>query len=135
MQVPSTIALSSQQIELLEKLALDSLPSESCAFLLGSGNNTITVSEILPMKNADNSRVSFSIPPDEIFAAYQLAEKKGLDVIGIFHSHPSTPSPSGTDQRFMEINPVVWVIFSTIENNFGAWIFADRVRKVEIIRA
>lgn len=129
MQAPKTITLSSKQRSELEKLALDSLPIESCAFLLGSGN---MVKEILPMKNADNSKVSFFIPPDELLAAYQLAESKRLDVIGIFHSHPSPPAPSGTDRRFMEINPVVWVIFSTTENSFAAWTFADNVQKVEI---
>ena len=129
MQSPASITLSERQKTDLKKLAIDSLPSESCAFLLGREG---TVKEILPMKNADNSRVSFSIPAEEILEAYQLAGSRGLDVIGIFHSHPAPPAPSATDRRFMEINPVVWVIFSTTENSFAAWIFADNVQKVEI---
>ncbi|MEO9294943.1 MAG: M67 family metallopeptidase [Nitrososphaera sp.] len=117
----------------LEELARDSLPSESCAFLLGRSEGAVRVRDILPMRNADDSRISFSILPDELLAAYQEAERRGLDIVGIFHSHPSSPVPSGTDRRFMEINPVVWVIFSTTENSFGAWIFAaDSVQKVEI---
>ena len=129
MQPPAFIILSQSQKTELKKLAINSLPSESCAFLLGKES---AVKEVLPMKNTDNSRISFSIHPDEILEAYRLAESKGLDVMGIFHSHPSPPAPSGTDRRFMEINPVVWVIFSTTENSFAAWVFADNVKKVEI---
>lgn len=127
---PDAIIFTSKQLNELERLARDSLPAESCAFLLGSG--AATIEEILPMNNADASRVSFTIPPAEILEAYKLAESKKLHVAGIFHSHPSAPAPSLTDRKFMEINPVVWVIYSTTQDKFGAWIFADKVREVGI---
>ena len=50
-------------------------------------------------------------------------------------SPDSSPRPSGTDVQFMEINPVVWLIYSTTENRFAAWIFSDRVREVKLVRA
>lgn len=126
---PKAIVLTGKQTRDLERLAKDSLPNESCAFLLGSST---AIEEILPMKNADASQVSFTVSPDETLQAYQLAEAKGLHVAGIFHSHPSVPAPSMTDRRFMEVNPVVWLIYSTTENRFGAWIFSDRLREVGI---
>ena len=44
-----------------------------------------------------------------------MAEEKGLDVVGIFHSHPkSLPSPSNTDIKFMKGNPIPWIIYSGI---------------------
>ena len=51
---------------------------------------------ILPMRNMDESPVTFSIEPAELLHAYNLAENKGLEVIGIFHSHPARPWPSST---------------------------------------
>ena len=128
----TSIALSSEQLETLAKMARDSLPSESCAFLLGKGDAEITVVEILPMKNIDESAVSFSINPDDLLRAYDLAESKKLQVVGIFHSHPASPVPSGTDKKFMEINPVVWLIYSTTEGQFKAHIYDDRVREVAV---
>ena len=104
------IVLSSAQLRQLEQLAKDSLPNESCAFLLGGGDSEVMIKEIMPMENADASQVSFTIAPDETLRAYQLAENRNMQVAGIFHSHPSLPSPSGTDAKFMEVNPVVWVI-------------------------
>lgn len=132
---PTSIALTSGQLAGLEKLAKESMPAESCAFLLGRGENQVVVSEVLPMKNAEASRVSFTIAPGDLLHAYEHAEKKGLQVAGIFHSHPAPPGPSGTDAQFMEVNPVVWLIYSTTENRFAAWVFADRVREVKIARA
>jgi proteasome lid subunit RPN8/RPN11 len=131
------ILLSSAQLQQLQQLAKKSLPNESCAFLLGNSSDSrgeeIKVKEIMPMQNADRSRVSFTMSPDETLRAYRLAEEKGLQVAGIFHSHPSQPSPSSTDARFMEVNPVVWVIYSTTANRFGAWIFEERIKEVEMV--
>lgn len=123
------IFLTSEQIERLAIIAKDALPNESCAFLLGNNDR---VSEILPMRNADKSKISFSIEPQEILRAYDLAESKRLQVIGIFHSHPARPAPSGTDRKFMEINPVVWLIYSTTEQKFKAYIYENDVVEVVV---
>lgn len=123
------ISLASGQIEQLANLAKSSLPNESCAFLLGKNDKVV---EVLPMQNADSSAVTFSIEPQELLRAYDLAENKKLQVIGIFHSHPAKPAPSGTDRKFMEINPVVWLIYSTTEQKFKAYIYDNDVREVAV---
>jgi len=112
-----------------------SLPNESCAILLSNRGDekAIIVTEILPVRNARATYASFEIPPDELLQAYNHAERAGLQVVGIFHSHPSAPSPSLTDIRFMEINPVIWVIYSLTENRFAAWTYEGEVREVSMI--
>jgi len=128
-----SITLTQNQLAQLEKHARESLPNESCAFLLGSCTEQVAISEVMVVKNAQADRVSFSVPADELLKAYKTAEEKKLQVVGIFHSHPARPEPSSTDARFMEINPVVWVIYSTTENRFAAWILEDSMRPVEIV--
>ena len=128
----ATIALTRSQLDKLASIATDALPSESCAFLLGSGETEIAITEIMPMRNADESRASFSIEPQELLKAYDTAERKGLQVAGIFHSHPSRPAPSSTDKKFMEINPVVWLIYSTTESRFKAYVYDDEIREVAV---
>jgi proteasome lid subunit RPN8/RPN11 len=123
------ISLTAGQIEQLANIAKGALPNESCAFLLGKDDR---VSEILTMRNADESKVSFSIEPQELLRAYDLAESRRLQVIGIFHSHPARPVPSGTDRKFMEINPVVWLIYSTTEHNFKAYVYENDVVEVAV---
>jgi len=132
MRVTKCIILTHEHILQLTNLAKQSLPKESCAFLLGTGENEVAVTDILPMRNADESMVSFSIEPKEILQVYEAAEKKNVQIAGIFHSHPAKPAPSSTDKRFMEINPVIWLIYSTIDGHFKAYIYDDNVREVDI---
>src|SRR3712207_1191356 len=117
-----TIFLSAAHIRQLIGIAKQALPNESCAFLLG---HNYEVAEILPMRNIDESPITFSIEPAELIQAYNLAESKGMEVIAIFHSHPARAWPSSTDIKFMEVNPVVWVIYSTTESQLKGFIYDD----------
>ena len=117
-----SISLTSGQIEELVSIAKDELPDESCALLLGENNAVV---EILPMRNIDESPVTFSMESTELVDAYNLAETKGMQVVAIFHSHPTKPSPSRTDRKFMQINPVVWLIYSTTESQLKAFVYDD----------
>lgn len=124
-----SISLTAGQIEELVGIAKDVLPNESCGLLLGENDAVV---EILPMRNVDESPLTFSIESTELVDAYNLAERKGLQVIAIFHSHPAQPSPSSTDIKFMEINPVVWLIYSTTEWRLKAYVYDDYVKEVTI---
>jgi [CysO sulfur-carrier protein]-S-L-cysteine hydrolase len=124
-----TIFLSAAQIRKLEGIAKGALPNESCAFLLGHNDK---VKEILEVQNSDESPVTFRIESKDLLNAYYLAESKGLQVIAIFHSHPTKPWPSSTDVKFMEINPIVWVIYSTTDGQLKAFIHDDLVKEVHI---
>jgi [CysO sulfur-carrier protein]-S-L-cysteine hydrolase len=126
-----TIFLSSAQIRKLEGIAKGALPNESCAFLLGHNDK---VKEILEVRNSDESPVTFRIESKDLLNAYYLAESKGLQVIAIFHSHPTKPWPSSTDVKFMEINPIVWVIYSTTDGQLKAFIHDDDLVKEVHIR-
>ena len=116
------LSLTPAQIRRLARIAKDALPNESCAFLLGANDKVVM---ILPMRNIDESPVTFSIEPAELLHAYNLAENKGMEVIGIFHSHPARPWPSSPDMKFMEINPVIWLIYSTTESQLKAFVYND----------
>ena len=135
-QIQSFI-LTQFQLERLASLARDSLPNESCALLLGNNTNKeneIQVIETLLMKNSDASPTTrFRIDSQELINGYLRAENMGLNVVGIFHSHPAPPIPSSTDKIFMEINPVVWLIYSTLTNESRAYIFEqERIREVRL---
>jgi proteasome lid subunit RPN8/RPN11 len=117
-----TISLTAAQIRRLEGIAKGALPNESCAFLLGLNDK---VKEILEVRNGDESPVTFRIESKDLLNAYYLAESKGMQVIAIFHSHPANPWPSSTDVRFMEINPIIWVIYSTTCGELKAFLYDD----------
>ena len=48
-----------------------------------------------------------------------------MEITAIFHSHPAKASPSSTDIKYMQINPVAWVIYSTTENEIRAFVYEN----------
>ena len=91
------------------------------------------VSEAFLTENIEESPVNFTISNEQLIEAYQTAEKKGLEIIGIFHSHPNSEAfPSNTDKKFMQSNPVTWIIYSGIEKNFKAFVLESEIKQVSI---
>ncbi len=129
------IVLTKEQRQLLSNEAIDKKPNEACALLFGKkDNDIITINEIYPAENIEKSPTNFTISNEQLIQGYKIAEEKGLEVIGIFHSHPdSEPYPSATDKKFMEINPVAWVIFSTVTNEFKAYMYEDDLTSIPIV--
>jgi proteasome lid subunit RPN8/RPN11 len=126
------IIFSKNQIETLARYSKENAPNESCAILLGSiENEQDLVKEIILTKNIENSPSNFTISNEELIRVYGEAEKKRLDVSGIFHSHTSSVAyPSSTDKKFMEINPIPWLIFSNLYNEFKAYIYDSGILPV-----
>ena len=129
------LVLTEAQRQLLSKEALRASPNESCALLFGKKeNNKMVIKEVFLAKNIEESPVNFTISNEQLIHGYKEAEEKGLDVIGIFHSHPnSEPYPSTTDKKFMEINPVAWVIFSDISKGFKAYMYESDIIEIPIV--
>ena len=127
------IILSESQKKILSKHADNEKPNESCAILFGIVDSQKTiVKEIFLTKNIDESPVNFTISNEQLIKCYKTAEEKKMEVVGIFHSHPNSEAyPSNTDKKFMYSNPVVWVIYSGISNEFKAYVLESNV--VEIL--
>lgn len=68
-------------------------PDECCGLLAADTEGRITFA--YPLTNVDPSPVSYTVDPDEHFAALSHAESRGWEIAGAFHSHPggsATPS-------------------------------------------
>ena len=128
------LVLNAKHVSDLRKHAIDSLPLESCALLAGKiSNDDVMVSEVIIANNADKSQVSFSIEPKELLDAYSKAESMGLEIVAIFHSHPAPVKPSSTDVKYMEINPIPWLILSTTNNELAAFIYDGKIHTLEFV--
>jgi len=129
------LVLTEPQRQKLSIEAIDKKPNECCALLFGKKNNDkILVNEIFIAENIEKSPVNFTISNEQLIQGYKMAEDKGLEVIGIFHSHPdSDPYPSATDKKFMEINPVAWVIFSVMTKEFKAYVFESEIITIPVV--
>jgi proteasome lid subunit RPN8/RPN11 len=127
------VILTTQQHNNLVSLAKNTLPNESCAILVGKTiGKDVRIIDLIPMRNSDSSKVTFSMDPQQLMDMYQEVEKQNMHVVGIFHSHPAEPTPSSIDKKFMEINPVVWIIYSTITHRSRAYIFEEKIKEVQM---
>lgn len=71
------------------------LPEEACGFLAGNGSD---VNAVIPVTNQLHSAVRFQMEPMEQYRAMQWIDQNDLEILAIFHSHPSGPPvPSATD--------------------------------------
>ena len=87
---------------------------------------------ITRMRNTDDSIYSFRIDSNELINAYQEISARHKEVVGIFHSHSSKAYPSLTDRKYMELNPVVWLIYSTMSHSFEAYVLDDKVIQIRL---
>ncbi len=128
------IILTEFQKKILANHADNEKPNESCAILFGMVDDQKTiVKEVFLTKNIDESPVNFTISNEQLIKCYKIAEDKGMEVVGIFHSHPNSEAyPSNTDKKFMHSNPVVWVIYSGISNEFKAYMLESDVLEILI---
>ena len=75
---------------------LSCLPEEACGLLAGR-DGLVTLA--LPIENAAHSPVRYRMEPRAQVGELLSIEALGLDLLGIYHSHPNGPAvPSATDQ-------------------------------------
>lgn len=93
--------------------AYDGLPDEACGLIGGRGDQALV---FVACENADGSSRTFSLGPDAWEKVDAEIEGKGLEVLGVVHSHTHTeayPSPTDIDQAG---NPFLagwrWVLVS-----------------------
>ncbi len=128
------IVLAQKEKDKLVAHAIEQQPSESCAMLFGKKiGDGWNVKEVFLTQNIDNSQTNFTISPEELLKGYQIAQKNQLEVVGVFHSHPNSDAiPSNIDKKFMQNNPVPWIIFSGVNNNLKAYLLDSDVIEIPI---
>jgi len=78
-------------------LAYDGLPDEACGLLAGPPGSS-RVTRFYPCRNAAESAKVYTIDPKDHLRADRDAEDRGLEIIGVMHSHTHTDAyPSPTD--------------------------------------
>ena len=86
------------------------IPIEACGILAGIEGR---VEKFYQMTNADNSGTHFTLDPPEQFSVVKDIRAKELEMLAVYHSHPTTPArPSQEDIRFALTPDVVYVILS-----------------------
>ena len=84
------------------------VPLEACGLLAGRHDR---VEKVITVRNQAQSPVRFVMEPYEQLQAFDQIDSSGLDLLGIFHSHPAGPEAvSATDiaEAAYELVHLVW---------------------------
>jgi len=129
-----SLTLTKSQKQILVNHSTSQKPNESCAILFGKeiGQNRL-VQKIFLTDNIEKSSVNFTISAEQILEAYRMEKESSMKIIGIFHSHPDSMAfPSDTDKKFMEINPVIWLIYSGISKEFRGFVLNSQIKEIQV---
>jgi proteasome lid subunit RPN8/RPN11 len=91
-------------------------PEEACGLLGGRANKVFAV---VPITNALRSNIGYRMEPEEQLRAFQDFDALGLEILGIYHSHPAGPVfPSKRDIEEAYYPEVAYLIWSEVS---GSW--------------
>lgn len=107
-------------------------PEEGAGFLMGAKEGDLyRVVDVVPLPNVreeEARRTRYLISPEETIGVEEEAERRGLNVIGVFHSHPDHPAqPSEFDCEWA----LPWFVYIITRVERGravesrAWRLAD----------
>lgn len=121
------------------KEAKAAYPYECCGLLVGNNNvSGKVVQEIYPVENKNKVRAEdrYEIDPKEFDGIEREAEKRGLNIIGIYHSHPDHPAnPSGFDKEcacvWTEYSYIIISVRNREETEIKSWCFNVEKQEVE----
>lgn len=97
----TTLRLRATLDELMKEHLRRAYPEEGCGVMLGRERSDVReVERLIPLENRreDARERRYLIAPEQFLAADRESRAAGLDVIGVYHSHPDHPArPSAFD--------------------------------------
>ena len=106
----SAFRIRQAALDVLVAHARSELPAECCGLLIGAG---ATIEEAVRAHNLAGSPTRFLLDPKDHIDARREARRRGLDVLGFYHSHPRSPAfPSPIDIAEASYPDAVYLIVS-----------------------
>jgi [CysO sulfur-carrier protein]-S-L-cysteine hydrolase len=127
-----SLSLTNEQLQQMIAHVDAHLPMEACGLLAGRGSS---VESVLVVTNQAQSPVRYVMDPIEQLNAFEWIDSQGLDLIGIFHSHPTGPETVSPTDILESAYDVVQVILARVNDDWhprGFWIENNSYREVAL---
>ena len=127
-----TLELSQILLQDLIKYVDQHLPFEACGVLAGKEGRA---EKMIGVLNQAQSPVRFVMDPYEQLHAFDWIDSHGLDLVGIFHSHPTGPETASATDILETAYAVVHVILSRTGTQWkarGFWIENGKASEVAL---
>jgi len=106
-------------------------PYEVCGLMFGKAGDNRVVTEVFECGNLNKLKpeTRYDMDPKDYMKGEVLARQKGLDVIGIFHSHPDHPDKASETDRQAAWPGFSYVIMSIQNGKFASmksWVLDNQ---------
>lgn len=130
--------ITDAQLKQIYAHAKETYPHECCGFLVGNLEDGGLVREVRRATNHNKERADrFAISPEEFAQTQFAADDAGLEIIGIYHSHPDWPPiPSQTDMEsaWEEVYYLIVSVHDGMPLNTNVWkLINEGTRRFEQI--
>ncbi|HYK83362.1 MAG TPA: M67 family metallopeptidase [Gemmatimonadales bacterium] len=126
-----TLVLEPRHVAAIGRHGEADYPDEACGLIGGTiaGERKIAM-QLVPLANqrTDAARNRYLIDPMSFRRAEQRLERDGLDVIGVYHSHPDHPPAPSTFDREHAWPWLSYVIVGVARGRAGelkSWVLAE----------
>lgn len=112
--------------EALIKYALSKYPIESCGILAGDGKRAL---EFFPVRNLDESRISYFMDPAEQIGVFKRIRTLGLVMMAIFHSHIEASAELSLKDIKLAFYANVSYVVASLRNSKGPVLESYKIEK------
>jgi [CysO sulfur-carrier protein]-S-L-cysteine hydrolase len=127
-----SLTLSKEQLQEMTAYVHAHAPLEACGLLAGKNSQ---VEKIFFVQNQAQSPVRYVMDPIQQLHAFEWIEENGMDLLGIFHSHPTGPETVSPTDIAEAAYAVTYVILARVDNEWrvrGFWIENGDFREVSL---
>lgn len=117
-----SLTLTKEQLQIMIDHADSHMPLEACGLLAGHDSK---VESVLAVTNQAQSEVRYVMDPIEQLNAFEWIDSQNMELLGIFHSHPTGPETVSPTDIAQAAYAVVYVILARVDNSWrarGFWI-------------
>lgn len=125
-----SLTLTGKQVQNMVTYVESHAPLESCGLLAGRDSQ---VEKIFFVQNQAQSPVRYVMDPIEQLNAFEWIDSNGMELLGIFHSHPTGPetvSPTDIAQAAYAVTYIILAYTDTGWHARGFWIENSSFREV-----
>ena len=131
------LRISTELAERVRQHAAQTYPHECCGALLGHEGNTNgshaaarEVLDFLPLINRrdDSPRNRYSVAPLDVVDADEIAQARGMSLIGWYHSHPdhpARPSAYDRDHAWPWYSYIIISVYAGVPREMTSWRLND----------
>jgi proteasome lid subunit RPN8/RPN11 len=126
-----TLVLGTHHVAAIRQHGESDYPHEACGLMGGKAEGDLTVVHgLVPLANerSDSARNRYLIDPEAFRRAQAKLDGEGLEIVGVYHSHPdhpAKPSEFDRDHAWPRLSYVIVAVAAGRSGDMKSWRLSD----------